>query len=193
MDETEIVQLAQRGDERALTELYHRYSPAALKTAFLLTGSRATAEDVLQDTFIQVIRKIHTLRDPERFRPWFFRILTHSADTARRKGFWRRWLTLDLENHDKPDPGAATVSDQVIAFDEAREVREAVERLRPAHRTPLVLHYFNGLSEAEVAEILGCAAGTVKSRLYRARQQLHHLLTAGGGSATQLLPAVRKE
>lgn len=176
----EVVRLAQSGDERALSELYRRHSPGALKAAYLLTNSRTLAEDVLHESFIQVIRKIHTLRDPARFRPWLYRILTHSANSALRRGFWRRWLSLDLSSHDKPDRLTPETSERLVTAEEEQELREAIRQLKPAHRTPLVLFYFNGLSEQEIAEALDLPTGTVKSRLYRARQRLHQMLTAAG-------------
>ena len=168
---------AQTGDERALSDLYQRYAPEAYKAAFLLLGNRALSEDVVQETFIQVIRKVHGLRDPSRFRPWLFQILTNMARRAYRKATWFRWLSLDLNTHDKPDRTAAPIGAQLEADDETRELREAIKRLKPAHQVSLVLYYFNGLPEDQIAEILSCPVGTIKSRLYYARQELHRLMT----------------
>lgn len=190
MDEFELIRLAQSGDERALTELYRRYAPNAFKTAFLLTGNRALAEDVVQETFIQVIRKIHTLRDPSRFRPWLFQVLTNAAKTAYRRDLWRRWVPLELDTHDKPDRMTPSAQERLDACEEIEELREAIKRLKPAHCAAVVLHYFNGLPEQEIAEVLGCPLGTVKSRLYHARQELHRTLStsigAQGKASTQI-------
>lgn len=191
MDELDLIRLAQSGHERALTELYQRYAPSAFKSAYLLTGNRSLAEDVVQETFIQVVRKIGTLRDPARFRPWLFQILTNAAKTAYRKRFWQRWLPLDLDTYDKPDRVTPSAQEQLEAYEGTRELREGIKQLKPDHRAVVVLHYFNGLPEQEIAEVLACPLGTVKSRLYHARQALQRMLTASGtGAGRVATPAV---
>lgn len=188
MDEQELIRLAQAGDERALTELYRRYAPIALKTGFLLVGDRALAEDLVQETFIQVIRKIHTLRDPSRFRPWLLQILANAAKTARHKALWRRWLSLDIHEHDKPDCATASAQEHLEEFEATWELRAGIKRLKPAHRAVVVLHYFNELPEQEIADVLKCPVGTVKSRLFYARRELQRGLSTPTRAYRQAVP-----
>lgn len=192
LGEDELVRLAQTGDEEALAELYRHHEPQAFKTAYLMLGSRHLAEDVVQETFIRVIRKIATLREPTRFKPWLLQTLTNAARSTYRKHLWRQWLPLDLYRHDKPDRSSPSAQERLETAEELGELRDAIRQLKPEHRMPIVLHYYNGLSEEAVAEILECPIGTVKSRMHRARQQLNRLILGGPdnldkGSATKPL------
>lgn len=178
MNEVEAaVRRLQAGDRLALTPLYHLYAQSAIRTAFLITGHRALAEDAVQESFVQVIRSISSLRDPAAFRPWFYRIVINAAKRLSR----RRWLT--------PTPlaqmGTATApspEDDLVVAEEVEAVRLAIADLGDAHREILILRYYADLTEAEIAAALGVAGGTVKSRLHRAKEALQRRLrTRKGG------------
>jgi len=177
VDDLELIRRAQTGDEEALSRLYREYAPIAFKTVFLLVGNRHLAEDIIQETFIQVVRKINGLRDPARFRPWFFQVLTNSAKATYRRRNRHQWLPIDFGVPNESDLATLSPQEHLEASEETGELREAIRRLKPAHRTALVLHYFNGLPEHEIARVTGCPVGTVKSRLYHARKALEQALS----------------
>lgn len=161
----------QSGDQAALDELFTAYADAALRTAYLITRSQATAEDAVQEAFVQVLRSIRDLRDPALFKPWFYRIVVNSARRLARRGMVPL-VPLDLAVHDSSDPTAPSPGEVAEGAEELRSLRAAVDELDEAHRLPLVLHYFTGLSEQQIATVLALPRGTVKSRLHKARQVL---------------------
>lgn len=160
----------QAGDRLALTPLYSAYAEAALRTAFLITRNRATAEDAVQEAFVQVLRNISALRDPAAFRPWFYRIVVNAARRLSRKK--KVPVPPELTSPESPD-------EALIGSEEAAAVRLAVAQLNEAHREVITLRYYTELSEAEIAQVLGVPPGTVKSRLHRAKEALHERLSAG--------------
>ncbi len=185
MDVSNAVLRLQRGDLSALDEIFDAYASSAIRTAYLITRSQDFAEDAVQEAFIQVIRKVSTLRDPSCFRAWFFQIVVNSARRVRRQG--SRFRLFDREPDDCPDLTAPVPEDLALNAEEVNQIRVAIGSLREAHREPLILRYFTGLSEAEVAQILGVPQGTVKSRLHAARRLLHEQLT-GNRQPRPVLP-----
>lgn len=175
MDELAPVLRLQQGDLSALDELYHLHAETALRTAYIITRSQVSAEDAVQDAFVEVIHHAHNLRDPQAFRAWFYRIVVNKAKRASRRSVLR-WLPVDLLHHDKADPSAIPPDEAVTHAAELAEVSRALDELPAPHRLPLTLRYFTGLSEAEIAAALNIPAGTVKSRLHHGRKQLQATL-----------------
>jgi RNA polymerase sigma-70 factor (ECF subfamily) len=157
-----------------LDHLYSLYAEAAIRTAFLVTRNRAAAEDAVQEAFVQVIRSVSTLRDPASFRPWFYRIVINVAKRLSRST--NRSLSLDLLTHDQVDLSALSPDESAIGIEEIQLVRAAVADLNEAHREVIILRYYTGLSDDEMAVTLGVPIGTIKSRLHRAREALHERL-----------------
>lgn len=166
----------QAGDRSALNVLYQIYAEAAIRTAFLITRDKPAAEDAVQEAFVQVIRNAHGLRDPAAFRPWFFRIVVNAAKRLARKG--RRSVPLEPGRHDPVDLSALSPDERAIGTEELEMLRVAIGGLSEAHREVIILRYFTGLSEEEMAGVLGLPGGTVKSRLHRAREVLEARLGA---------------
>ena len=133
-----------------------------LRSAWALTGSRAIAEDVVQDCFTSAWKHRAQLRQPELARAWLFRIMRRSA--LRQLAPWTESLDDESAAHDS----AATES----GLDDRLDVVKALSRIAPIHREVLVLYYFDDLPTAQVAEALEIAPGTVLSRLARARDAL---------------------
>jgi RNA polymerase sigma-70 factor (ECF subfamily) len=132
-----------------------------MRSAWALTGSRAVAEDVVQDCFARAWEHRRQLRDPALARAWLFRImrrcaLRHLAPTGAGSD--------EEAQTDEPAPDAG--------LDDKLDVVRALARLAPIHREVLVLHYFDDMSTAGMAEALEVAPGTVLSRLARARAAL---------------------
>jgi RNA polymerase sigma-70 factor (ECF subfamily) len=138
-----------------------------MRSAWALTGSRALAEDVVQDCYTNAWRHRDQLRDPALVRPWLFQIM-------------RRSILRHLPPCGASWPEDAEVETQQAApaadIDERLDVVKALGRIAPIHREVLVLHYFDDMSTAQIAEALEIAPGTVLSRLARAREALRQAL-----------------
>lgn len=173
LSEIEVVRRLQAGDRSALNLLYSTYAEAAIRTAFLITRSKAVAEDAVQEAFVQVIRNAPTLRDPASFRPWFYRIVVNSAKRLSRN--ISRSVRLDRE-YAKVDLTALSPNEVAIGIEEIQMVRAAIADLNEAHREAVILRYYTDLSEDEIAQSLGVPSGTVKSRLHRAKEVLRERL-----------------
>ncbi|MGH9767673.1 MAG: RNA polymerase sigma factor [Blastocatellia bacterium] len=153
---------AQAGDREAFDQLFRLMQEPLYRYIFSLVGARALAEDILQEVFILIYRKIRWLREPELFRPWAYRITTREAFKHLKRE--RRWSDKTEDESvlaDMPAPSRDELTPEL----NAQLVAQLVERLSPASRAVIVLHYLHEMPLAEIAEVLGVAIGTVKSRL----------------------------
>ncbi len=169
-DETLLVLLAQTGDRAALEELLHRVHAPLRRYITGLVGP-ALADDVLQETAFQIFRKLSFLREPAVFRPWTFRIASRIAFSQLKRD--RRWEPLDAapsEPLTTLDPNLGEPPDQAFLT--------LIDRVSPASRAVLLLHYQHDLSLEETAAILEIPIGTAKSRLNYGVSALRKHLTA---------------
>lgn len=180
LGELEPVVRLRQGDRTALNDLCLRYADPAIRIAFSVTGSRALAEDAVQEAFIQVLRKIASLRNPDSFPTWFYRIVVNAAKRLTRNT--NRSLPFELITQDHPDPAAIIPDEAALEAEEVRLLWAAITELDEPHRLPIVLRYYIKLSEHEIAGALGIPPGTVKSRLHTARRLLHARLGGTGGA-----------
>jgi RNA polymerase sigma-70 factor, ECF subfamily len=151
-------------DQRDFDDFVVARTPALLRTAFLLTGSREAAQDLLQEALVRLHARWGRVREPAAREAYLRRILVTRACTDRR----RRWHgEVPSESlADRPGP------DAFAEVDERHAALDALRGLTPDHRAVLVLRFFEDLSEAQTAELLGVSVGTVKSRTSRALAQL---------------------
>jgi len=183
-DDRELVRRCLARDERAYRELVRAYQTPVVNLAWRITGNADDAAEVAQETFIRVLRSLHTY-DPDRpLKSWLFKIASNLAlDLIRRRK--RRPLALeDLSDEDGP---ALEAVDTGPAPDEGLRVEWAEERFQtlvgelPEHyRAILHLRYREALSYEEIAETLDIPLGTVKVRLHRAHENLRRKLNARG-------------
>jgi RNA polymerase sigma-70 factor (ECF subfamily) len=158
-----LVLRAQSGERGALDELLQSVQQTLFGYLVRLLGECALAEDVLQDAFVLIYRKLRWLEEPALFRPWAFRIASREAFKALKRE--RRW-TEQVRDDEVLGALAAPPTDEGEFEPELIErLPQLVARLSPASRAVLVLHYMHEMSLAEVADVLGLASGTVKSRL----------------------------
>lgn len=159
--ETRLVLLAQSGDRAALEELFASLQSLLGRYVRAATGDGALAEDVLQEVFILIYRKLYWLRDPELLRPWAYRIA--SREVVRQLKRRRRWP----EQFDEDFSPEQLASEPADARDDvlAGRLPELLSRVSPASRMVLALHYLDEMPLAEVADVLGVPVGTIKSRL----------------------------
>ncbi|HZB85634.1 MAG TPA: RNA polymerase sigma factor [Gaiellaceae bacterium] len=170
--EIELVGLAQSGDSAAYQTLVEEHQTIAFRTAYLITGSAADAEDAVQDGFVKAFYALGRFRPDAPFRPWVLRIVANEARNRRRSAGRRERLALraaedPLSGGAVPSPEAA-----LLESEERAELLAAVEGLREEDRLVIACRYFLELSEEETAAALDWRRGTVKSRLARALERL---------------------
>lgn len=175
-EDTELVERARRGDENAYGELVTRYQALAARTAYVITGSDADAEEAAQEGFVKAYYALDRFRAGAPFRPWLLRIVANEA-INRRKAAGRR-PTVDLSVvMDRPSLDTALSPEGAALATERRDiVLAALRKLREEDRLVIAYRFFFDLSEAEMADALGVARGTVKSRLSRAIAKLREVI-----------------
>jgi RNA polymerase sigma-70 factor (ECF subfamily) len=161
----DLVEQAQRGDPEAFGALVCGASDRLYAIAWRILRDPDRAEDALQQALIQIWEDLPSLRDPERFDAWTYRLVVHASYREARRE--RRWTSRIREIPVEP-----AGDDQVGAVIDRDEVERGFRRLTPEHRAVLVLHYFVGLPVSEVAETLGIPVGTAGSRLHYAVRTL---------------------
>jgi len=171
-DESDAVERARGGDHGAYGELVTRYQALAGRTAYVITGSAADADDVVQEAFVKAYYALGRFRAGAPFRPWFLRIVANEARNRRVAAGRRPTVELDAALDRPSGETALSPEDAALAADLRRGLLTAIDRLREDDRLVLAYRYFLDLSEAEMAEALGIARGTVKSRLSRALGRL---------------------
>jgi RNA polymerase sigma factor (sigma-70 family) len=182
--ESELVARARRGDHAAYAQLVEAHQDIAFRAAYLVTGGAAEAEDAAQEGFVKAFRALGRFRDGAPFRPWLLTIVTNEARNRRRGDNRRASLALRA-SEDRRELAARSAEDEALERAGRADLLRAIERLRPADREVVSYRYLLGLDEAETAQALGCARGTVKSRLSRALERLRAELdpTPGGSRA----------
>ena len=163
-------------DLESYDQLVREHQGIAFRTAYVITGSAADAEEVVQDAFVKAYRARGRFRSGAPFRPWLLAIVANEARNRRRATGRRARLPLQLAE-ERPSGGAAPSPEvALLAREERAELLAAVDRLGEEQRAAIACRYFLGLSEAETAAVLGCRPGTVKSRLSRALARLEEEL-----------------
>lgn len=173
----ELVERAKLGDGDAYGELVTRYQGIAMRTAVLITGSHAEAEEAAQDAFVKAFRALARFHPGAPFRPWLLRIVANEAINRRRAAGRRPTVELTTAlDRSGPDDGAGSPEAAALASERRALVARALARLRDDDRLVISYRYLLELSEAEMAEALGVARGTVKSRLSRALGRLRAVM-----------------
>ena len=175
-DDVELIQRSLTGDENAFAQLVKKYQKQVHALAWRKVGDFHTAEEITQDTFLRVYKNLSTLKDPNRFTGWLYRIAARQCHAWLRK---KRMQTQSLEETDLELIEGVTYS-QYVAEEQAKAATEAqrgivqrlLARLQESERTVVTLHYFGEMTCEEISRFLGVSASTVKSRLHRARNRL---------------------
>lgn len=170
----QLIRHLRDGELEALGTLYDRHATAVLRTALAITQDRSAAQDIVQDAFLRLLKSI-AIVDPERpLRPWLYRVTINLCYSFHRR---RAWSLISVEQFvnvlisPRPSPERAAVK---------RESQEAVvaamRKLPREQRVVVALFYLNEMPVNEIAELLDCPVGTVKSRLYYSRRKLRKIL-----------------
>jgi RNA polymerase sigma-70 factor (ECF subfamily) len=171
-----LVLQCQQGDVAGFDRLVRRWQKPLLNYAYRLTSDWAAAQDAVQDTWMVVIRGLVTLKDVACFHTWLFRIASHKCQDHWRRDQSSRRVAEALQNQSDATAAAAPPNA------ERADIDAAFHRLPPESRTVLALMYLEDFSVGEIADVLSLPEGTVKSRLFHARQQLKQLMEKDYGT-----------
>jgi len=172
LDKAELVERARRGDLDAWETIVRTHQGLAFRTAYLLAGNAADAEEAAQDGFVKAYRALGRFRRGAELRPWLLSIVANEARNRRRSAVRRDRLALRAAVEVRPGDAVPSPEAALLAGEQRERLLAAVEALPDEHRDAIACRYLLGLSEAETAGALGVRAGTVKSRLSRALARL---------------------
>jgi RNA polymerase sigma-70 factor (ECF subfamily) len=171
-DDAPLAERAKRGDERAFEELVRMHQDIAFRTAYLLTGSAADAEDAVQVGFVKAWTALSRYRRGAPFKPWLLRIVANEAHNRRRSSGRVDALRLRAAAEQPLDGAVSSPESAALGHEQRTELLAAVQRLDEHDRDVLTCRYFLELSEDETAAVLDVRRGTVKSRASRALARL---------------------
>jgi RNA polymerase sigma-70 factor (ECF subfamily) len=174
-DDAELIDAARAGDIEAFGALVGRHQAGAVRVAALVLGSADDADDVAQEAFVKAYRALGRFRSGAAFRPWLFKIVTNTARNRLRSDSRHRALTIrsaSMSSEAAMVGADDDAADRLALLADRRRLVEAINRLRVDDRLVLAYRWYDDMSEAEMAEALGCRRGTVKSRLNRAMARL---------------------
>lgn len=183
LDEDTLVAGAKDGDKNAYAELVRRYQQVAVRVAYLVSGSEADAEDIVQDAFVKAYATLGRFELGRPWGPWLLRIVRNEALNRRRRSGRQTRLALRMAIDPVSGDAAPSPEAAVVAGEEQRRLLRAVESLPTKQRDVIVCRYFLELSEDETGRSLGIATGTVKSRAARALKAIRLNLDAEPGGS----------
>jgi RNA polymerase sigma-70 factor (ECF subfamily) len=175
-----VVQRVQAGEFAAFDALILKYRARVLAVIYNLTSNREDASDLAQDTFIKAFQSIHRFQGQSSFFTWLYRIAINSTLSHLRKNRLRSFFSIEKISDGEPvaQEIIAALTEKVGADRETyvrelqEKLNEAMQKLSIKHRTVVTLFEIDGLSHEEIAEVMGCSVGTVRSRLHYAKRLL---------------------
>lgn len=183
-DDETLVARAQRGDRAAFDVLVERYKQRLYATVYHMTSNHEDANDLVQDTFIQAYRKLNSFRGNSSFYTWSYRIAVNLTLNHLKRRRRRHFFSLDdVDAGIETDPDFVELMSHVTPRREAglaelqQRLHAAMQKLSPNHRAVVVMHDIQGMTHADIAKATRTSEGTVRSRLFYARQQLQGLLS----------------
>ena len=178
--EAEAIRLAQAGDATAFEHLYQLHSRRVYALCLRMVGNPSDAEDLMQEAFLQLFRKIGTFRGESAFSTWLHRMTVNVVLMRLRK---KTLPAASLEETTEPDEETGGPRKDIGAPDlrlsgavDRVNLERSIEKLPPGYRTVFVLHDVQGFEHNEIAGIMGCSVGNSKSQLHKARTRLRELL-----------------
>jgi RNA polymerase sigma-70 factor (ECF subfamily) len=181
VNDEELIERTLAGDKEAFGRLAQKYQDRVYNLALPIVGNAEDALDVVQDTFLQALSHLANFRRSSRFYTWLYRIAYNSAVGALRKR--RKTSSIDAATEEFGDSFEAQIDApdaEARRQDDARLLREALEKLPVEYRAPLVMREIDGANYEQIAEALDVPVGTVRSRLHRARAALRESLERVG-------------
>ena len=174
-----LVQRVQGGEVSAFDQLVLKYRERVFGVIYNMTSNREDTSDLTQDTFIKAFQSINRFQGQSSFFTWIYRIAVNSTLTHLRKSKLRTFFSFEkINEEDKTTELVAQLTDkagvdrEVYVKELQEKLNEALQKLSTKHRAVVTLFEIDGLSHEEIAEIVGCSVGTVRSRLHYAKQLL---------------------
>ena len=184
VEEAVLVKRARQGDLAAYDELVHRYQERIYATVYHMTANHEDANDLAQEAFIKAFHALKSFKGGSSFYTWVYRIAVNKTINFLKQRKHKAQMSLDdLDFHAEHDPDlVALISEKTprreVNLAELQEkLNEAMRKLSEPHRLVVTLHDVQGMSHEEIAKIMDCNIGTVRSRLFYARQQLQAYLS----------------
>ena len=178
LSEAEAIERAKQGDEEAFEVLYHLHKRRVYSLCLRMTANTAAAEDLTQEAFLQLFRKIATFRGESAFSTWLHRMAVNVVlMQLRKKGLPLVSLEETMETEEespKKEPGAEDI--RLAGSLNRLQLEQAIGDLPPGYRMVFLLHDVEGYEHNEIAEMVGCSIGNSKSQLHKARMKLRELL-----------------
>ncbi len=181
--ETELIKRAQRGSAEAFDELVRLHDRQILQMIYSIVGSRQDAGDVYQETFIRAFSRISTFRFESELNTWLGRIAINLSLNWRKRLHRKNVFSLEAQTEspedfprEVPAEGEDDAVDALLNRELNRQVENGLRRLPAQQRTVFILKHTHGYKIKEIAEMLGCAEGTVKNQLFRAAERLRQVL-----------------
>lgn len=180
LTEPDAIRLAQRGDAAAFERIYRLHSRRVYALCLRMVGNTAEAEDLTQEAFLQLFRKIATFRGESAFSTWLHRLAVNVVLMKLRK---KTLPATSLEETTEPDEETGGPRRDIGAPDllltgsiDRVNLQRCIEQLPPGYKAVFVLHDIHGYEHNEIAGIMGCSIGNSKSQLHKARMRLRELL-----------------
>jgi len=178
-----LVQRVQAGDVRAFDPLITKYRERLYAIIYNMTANREDTSDLTQEAFIKAFRSIHSFKGDSSFFTWLYRIAVNASLTHLKRSRLRRFFSFDnLDEQVSQSELLEALADRVktdkpaLVKELQEKLNEALQRLSLNHRTVVVLFEIEALSHQEIAQVMDCSEGTVRSRLHYAKQQLQSYL-----------------
>lgn len=175
----ELTQLARNGSNEAFEGIFNRFQPSIYNYVYRLMGDPDDAFDLTQETFFKAWRALPKIKEELRMRPWLYTIATNVCfDELRHRKLihWQSWEVFISVFHpsqiaeDNPE-------EDVVNHEKMEDVQAVLDRLKPQYRLALILREYQGLSYAEIAEVLGTTHASVKSIIFGARNEFRRIYT----------------
>jgi RNA polymerase sigma-70 factor, ECF subfamily len=178
--EEEIIRRAQEGSAEAFEQLYRRYSKRVYHLCLRMVKNQTEAEDLTQEAFLRVFRKIHTFQGKSAFSTWLHRVSMNTVLMSLRKKK-RVEIPMDSEGHYEEEPGEArqlpgAPDPSLIGLFDRENLKRVFRQLPKGYKRMLVLHDVLGYEHNEIASLVKCTVGNSKSQLHKARVRMRSLL-----------------
>ncbi len=183
-DDEVLVRSTQKGDSAAFDILVERYRERLYATVYHMTANHEDANDLVQDTFIKAFKSLNSFRGQSSFYTWVYRIaVNRTINFIKRRKTRNQYSLDDLDSSIQTDPDLVEMMSHVtprreVGLTELHEkLNEALQKLSESHRAVVTMHDVQGMTHADIAKVMRCSEGTVRSRLFYARQQLQGMLS----------------
>jgi RNA polymerase sigma factor (sigma-70 family) len=183
-DDETLVARTQRGEQHAFDILVQRYKERLYATVYHMTGNHEDANDLVQDALIKAYKSITSFKGQSSFYTWVYRIAVNRTINFLKRRKTRNHYSLDdVDSNIQSDPDFVELMSHVtprreVGLGELQEkLNEALQKLSEAHRAVVTMHDVQGMTHADIAKVMKCSEGTVRSRLLYARQQMQAFLS----------------